>query len=81
MGNVSLLLIAHLVLVSNYHMQEVLVFELQAGFSAFNKEWVNCSTEVCVKLQRVQNDAARVITFTKKHNHITPVLKELQEEN
>ena len=33
--------------------------------------------ELICKLQRVQNNAARVITLTKKHNHITPVLKEL----
>jgi hypothetical protein len=29
------------------------------------------------KLQRVQNTSARVITKTPRHNHITPVLKEL----
>jgi len=29
------------------------------------------------KLQRVQNAAARVIARTAKHDHITPVLKEL----
>ena len=29
------------------------------------------------KLQRVQNNGARVITLTKKYDHITPVLKEL----
>ena len=29
------------------------------------------------KLQRVQNTAARLITRTKKHNHITPVLVSL----
>ena len=33
--------------------------------------------ELICKLQRVQNIAARVITLTKKHDHITPVLKEL----
>ena len=33
--------------------------------------------ELICKLQRVQNNAARVITLTKKHDHITPVLKEL----
>ena len=32
--------------------------------------------EIC-KLQRVRNNAARVITLTKKHDHITPVLNEL----
>ena len=33
--------------------------------------------ELICKLQRVQNNAARVVTLTKKHDHITPVLKEL----
>ena len=33
--------------------------------------------ELICKLQREQNNAARVITLTKKHDHITPVLKEL----
>ena len=33
--------------------------------------------EVICKLQRVQNNAARVITLTKKYDHITPELKEL----
>ena len=37
-----------------------------------------CGIHVLIcKLQRVQNNAARVVTFTKKHDHITPVLKEL----
>jgi len=29
------------------------------------------------KLQRVQNTAARIVTRTARHNHITPVLKKL----
>ena len=33
--------------------------------------------EPICKLQRVQNNAARVVTLTRKHDHITPVLKEL----
>ena len=33
--------------------------------------------ELLNKLQRVQNTAARLITRTKKYDHITPVLKEL----
>ena len=33
--------------------------------------------ELICKIQRVQNNAARVVTLTKKHDHITPVLKEL----
>ena len=30
--------------------------------------------ELICKLQRVQNNATRVVTLTKKHDHITPVL-------
>ena len=33
--------------------------------------------ELICKLLRVQNNAARVITLTKEHDHITPVLNEL----
>ena len=29
------------------------------------------------KLQRVQNQAARIVSYVKKHQHITPVLKDL----
>ena len=29
------------------------------------------------KLQRIQNSAARLVTLSKKHEHITPILKEL----
>jgi hypothetical protein len=35
------------------------------------------SKELIDKLQRVQNTAARLITRTKKFDHITPILKEL----
>ena len=31
-----------------------------------------------IKLQRVQNQAARIVLCAKKHRHITPVLKDLQ---
>ena len=30
-----------------------------------------------IKLQRVQNAAARLVTSTRKYNHITPILREL----
>ena len=33
--------------------------------------------ELICEPQTVQNNAARVITLTQKHDHITPVLKEL----
>ena len=35
------------------------------------------NNKVLGKLQRIQNTAARLITKTKKHEHITPVLKSL----
>ena len=45
----------------------------------------NCNSLLCVapkhlvaKLQNVQNAAARIIVRLGKHDHITPVLKELQ---
>ena len=34
-------------------------------------------TSLIEKLQHVQNKAARIITKTRKHDHITPVLKDL----
>ena len=36
-----------------------------------------CPKTVLKKLQHVQNSAARLITLTRKRDHITPVLKEL----
>ena len=40
--------------------------------------WANSSAERNLKkLQRVQNFAARIVTGTKKHEHILPVLREL----
>ena len=39
--------------------------------------WANSSKRNLKKLQRVQNFAARIITGTKKHEHISPVLREL----
>ena len=33
--------------------------------------------ELLSRLQKVQNNAARVISDSKKYNHITPVLKDL----
>ena len=39
--------------------------------------WANSSKRNLKKLQRVQNFAARIITGTKKHEHISPVLQEL----
>ena len=39
--------------------------------------WANTSKKNLEKLQRVQNFAARIITGTKKHEHISPVLREL----
>ena len=39
--------------------------------------WAKTSKKNLEKLQRVQNFAARIITGTKKHEHISPVLREL----
>ena len=39
--------------------------------------WSNTAKKNIVKLQKVQNFAARKIIGTKKFDHITPVLKEL----
>lgn len=39
--------------------------------------WANTSKKNLEKLQRVQNFAARIITGTRKHEHISPVLREL----
>ena len=46
-------------------------------FDYCNRLLCEIPEELICKLQRVQNNAARVITLTKKHDHITPVLKEL----
>ena len=40
------------------------------GYGRFRGEWVN-------KLQIVQNSAARLLTSTKKHEHISPILRSL----
>ena len=39
--------------------------------------WANSSKRNLKKVQRVQNFAARIIAGTKKHEHISPVLREL----
>ena len=38
---------------------------------------LNMSGEVASKLQKVQNNAARLVTHTRKRDHITPVLMDL----
>ncbi len=40
--------------------------------------WSGTSKKNIKKVQRVQNFAARVITNTRKYDHITPVLQQLQ---
>jgi len=40
--------------------------------------WSNTSSKNISKLQSVQNFAARIITGTRKFDHVTPVLKELR---
>ena len=40
--------------------------------------WSNTSSSNLSRLQGVQNFAARVVTNTRKFDHITPILKEIQ---
>ena len=40
--------------------------------------WANTSKKNIAKLQNVQNFAARIVTDTKKYDHITPVLVQLK---
>ena len=42
-----------------------------------NSIYYNLPKKQILKLQRIQNHAARVITKTRKYDHITPVLKSL----
>ena len=39
--------------------------------------WSNTSNKNILKLQSVQNFAARIVCSARKYDHITPVLKEL----
>ena len=40
--------------------------------------WANTSKKNIAKLQTVQNFAARIVTGTRKYDHITPVLQQLK---
>ena len=44
---------------------------------SFEKLLIKCPSKQIAKLQRVQNSAARLVTRTKKHDHITPILQDL----
>ena len=50
---------------------------VSSRLDSFNSLLSGVPKEQLKKLQRVQNAAARVVTRTPKHDHITPVLKEL----
>ena len=43
--------------------------------------WANASKHNVSKLQSIQNFAARIVTRTRKCDHITPVLKEATSSN
>ena len=43
----------------------------------FNAVLVGLSDELLNKLQLVQNNAAKMVTQTKKYNHVTPLLYKL----
>ena len=42
-----------------------------------NSIFAGINKSLILKLQRIQNTAARILTGTKKHDHITPVLRSL----
>lgn len=62
--------------------QKTLVFIIQSlVFSKLfycSTVWSNTSNKNITRLQRVQNYAARIVTKTRKFDHITPVLKQLK---
>ena len=39
--------------------------------------WASATKKNIARLQKVQNFAARIVTGTRKYDHITPILKEL----
>ena len=78
--------------VANYHLRNIgrirkylnaesttgaVISLVTSRFDNCNRPFCGIPEELICKLQRVQNNAARVITLTKKHDHITPVIKKL----
>ena len=51
--------------------------QVTSKLDSFNAVLTGLSTPLLNKLQKVQNSAARLLTGTKKYDHITPVLKKL----
>ena len=69
-------------MISTCHVMPVIVFHLIQAFVISKLDCGNAllsgvSTNLLRKLQRVQNMAARVITFTPRREHISPVLRSL----
>ena len=74
---------------ANYHLRSIgrimtaestkgaVISLVTSGFDYCNGLLCGIPEELICKLQRVQNNAARVGKLTKKHDHITPVQKEL----
>ena len=53
------------------------IFLVTSIFDYCNGLLCGIPEKLICKLQRVKNNADRVVTLTKKYDHITPVLKEL----
>ena len=51
--------------------------QVTSKLDSFNAVLTGLSTPLLNKLQKVKNSAARLLTGTKKYDHITPVLKKL----
>ena len=54
-------------------------FECFSKISYCSNVWANASKRNICRLQTIQNFAARIVTCTRKYDHITPVLKELNK--
>jgi len=57
--------------------QDVACAVVHSRLDYCNSLYVGMSDANLAKLQRIQNSLARIVTSTRKHDHITPVLNQL----